>query len=49
MWANVVEEDSTICVDREDNAIDLSAYIPWKTNEVENEENLVNVEEEVKV
>ena len=46
MKADMVEKDSTNCLDRDANdAIDLSADILWKINEVDGEDNSIDVEE----
>lgn len=50
MQADVMENDSTSCVDSEaDDAVDLSVDIPWKRNELHGEDDSNDVEEEVKV
>ena len=43
---DVVEKDPTKCVGGDaDDVVDLSADIPWKTNDVDVEENSINMEE----
>ena len=43
---DVVEKDQTKCVSKNaDDVIDLSADIPWKTNDVDVEENSIDMEE----
>ena len=46
MKKDVVQKDSTNCVDRDANdAVDLSADIPWKINDVDSDDNSDDVEE----
>ena len=43
---DVVKKDLTKCVDGDvDDVFDLSADIPWKTNDVDVEENSIHMEE----
>ena len=46
MKKDVMQKDSTNYVDRyADDAVDLTADIPWKINDMDNDDNSVNVEE----
>ena len=46
MKKDVVQKDSRNCMDRDvDDAVDLSADIPWKINDVDNDDNSEHLEE----
>ena len=46
MKEDVLQKDSTNCMDRDaDDAVDLSADIPWKINDMDSDDNSDDVEE----